>query len=271
MESLSDAQFPTEAELSDARLAANRANARRSTGPRTPEGRARSSANSFKHGLTARKVHLAAADKDDYEAHTAALLAELRPSGVIELSIAQIISDAYWRLSRVRSIEEIMHTLAPPDPIPAPEPFDPRAPYRPEPIDPRTIAVESPYPPTPPPDPDLLDAARAWLQKPNAFANIALYEGRLQRQIKLQTEELLRLRRERQLNLERRFSDATDHHRFCRMKSLPFNPADLGFVFSKEDFERARLLELRRHEVSRAKKLGFNLAEYEKLPVPNAA
>ena len=38
---------------SPARLAANRANALRSTGPRTAEGKARSSQNATTHGLTA--------------------------------------------------------------------------------------------------------------------------------------------------------------------------------------------------------------------------
>lgn len=40
---------------SDAQLAANRANAQRSTGPRTPQGKARSSLNAMKHGIYARR------------------------------------------------------------------------------------------------------------------------------------------------------------------------------------------------------------------------
>lgn len=39
---------------SPARIAANRRNAQRSTGPRTPEGKARSSQNSLRHGLSAK-------------------------------------------------------------------------------------------------------------------------------------------------------------------------------------------------------------------------
>src|SRR5260370_465470 len=41
---------------SPARLAANAANAQHSTGPRTPEGRARSSQHARTHGLTVRAV-----------------------------------------------------------------------------------------------------------------------------------------------------------------------------------------------------------------------
>jgi hypothetical protein len=45
---------------SDKQVAANRLNAQRSTGPRTPAGKARVSFNALKHGLTGREVVLPA-------------------------------------------------------------------------------------------------------------------------------------------------------------------------------------------------------------------
>ena len=42
--------------ISERRLAANRANAKKSTGPRTQRGKGYSRLNSFKHGLFAKKV-----------------------------------------------------------------------------------------------------------------------------------------------------------------------------------------------------------------------
>ena len=51
---------------SEARQTANAANALLSTGPRTNEGKARSSQNARQHGLTAAQVVIAAEDRDEF-------------------------------------------------------------------------------------------------------------------------------------------------------------------------------------------------------------
>ncbi|WP_435021422.1 hypothetical protein TA3x_002366 [Tundrisphaera sp. TA3] len=66
---------------SPARLAANRANARRSTGPTTPEGRRISSRNAYKHGLAGDGVVLPPDEEAGVDAATAQLVAEMKPPG----------------------------------------------------------------------------------------------------------------------------------------------------------------------------------------------
>jgi len=51
----------------DQQIAANRLNAQRSTGPRTPAGKTRVSSNALKHGLTGREVVLPNENPDDFE------------------------------------------------------------------------------------------------------------------------------------------------------------------------------------------------------------
>src|SRR5690348_12926809 len=52
--------------LSEARLRANRENAKKSTGPRTPEGKQRSSLNGTRHGILAQVIVLPKEDMDAY-------------------------------------------------------------------------------------------------------------------------------------------------------------------------------------------------------------
>ena len=64
---------------SERRLAANRANAQLSCGPKTPEGKAKSSLNAVKTGLTGRTVLLPSEDAEDYETHLLQYLEEFAP------------------------------------------------------------------------------------------------------------------------------------------------------------------------------------------------
>ncbi len=74
---------------SAARIAANQANAKKSTGPKTPEGKERSRRNALKHGLTGAGIVLPEADAAEVERRTAAFAEELLPVGEIEEALVR--------------------------------------------------------------------------------------------------------------------------------------------------------------------------------------
>jgi hypothetical protein len=88
-----------------AKIHANRANAARSTGPRTAAGKARSCFNSLKHGLYARDVVLPGENRAEYDKLRADLIAELRPHGRYEIMLVERLADISWRLGRAAAIE----------------------------------------------------------------------------------------------------------------------------------------------------------------------
>jgi hypothetical protein len=91
--------------LKNARLAANRANALLSTGPRTEEGKRPSSLNAVKTGLTGATVLLSTDDAAEYQRHIAAYENELQPAGLEERELVQSLADISWRLRRIPALE----------------------------------------------------------------------------------------------------------------------------------------------------------------------
>jgi hypothetical protein len=86
-------------------LQANRRNARLSSGPKTPEGKATAARNSLKHGLLARNAVLPDEDTQAFLEALAALEAENQPSGPLEHLLLQLLAAAQWRLARLLRIE----------------------------------------------------------------------------------------------------------------------------------------------------------------------
>ena len=90
-------------------LEANRCNAQRSTGPRTPAGKARVKFNALKHGLLAKSVILPIRSRSEKRSHFDALLAqlidELKPVGILEDMLVEKIAVSYWRLRRALRAE----------------------------------------------------------------------------------------------------------------------------------------------------------------------
>src|ERR1019366_3152697 len=93
----------------DQQIEANRLNAQRSTGPRTPAGKARVSSNALKHGLTGREVVLPNENPDDFEFFRADLLSSLDPQGELEGALAEKIVADFWRLRRVPIFEATLY------------------------------------------------------------------------------------------------------------------------------------------------------------------
>jgi len=83
-----------------AQVDANRSNAQKSTGPRTPEGKATVAQNAVKHGLFAREGVIRGEDGEEFEMHREMLLEQLNPVGALEEILAARIVDLTWRLKR---------------------------------------------------------------------------------------------------------------------------------------------------------------------------
>ncbi len=91
--------------LSEARQTANLANARLSTGPRTDDGKARSSQNARKHGLTATQLVIAAEDREEFEELLAQFQTDIQPQGALQQMLFDQLVAAAWNLRRIRRME----------------------------------------------------------------------------------------------------------------------------------------------------------------------
>lgn len=89
----------------ESQIHANRINAQNSTGPRTPEGKAASSANSTKHGLSAAFRVLDNENQDEFNELIAEYHRTFKPTNTHEQFLIEEIVQARWRLARARRLE----------------------------------------------------------------------------------------------------------------------------------------------------------------------
>ena len=90
----------------NAQIKANRKNAKKSTGPRTEDGKARVAKNALKHGLLARDTVLPGEDPADFDRQLSALEADLQPVNSLEFELVRQIADSQWRMGRRSPIPE---------------------------------------------------------------------------------------------------------------------------------------------------------------------
>lgn len=97
---------------SSRQVAANRANARKSTGPKTPAGKAVAAGNATRHAILQGGL-VATRDEDAgaLEALRDSFAAELAPQGPLEAALVERIVGAVWRLRRVQGAEVGMYDV----------------------------------------------------------------------------------------------------------------------------------------------------------------
>ena len=93
--------------LTQRRIEANRRNATHSTGPRTPDGKAKVARNAIKHGFFVAPEKWTPAQHRDFEETLARLRDDFKPKGVLEERCVQTIAQSYVRMAAVLRYENI--------------------------------------------------------------------------------------------------------------------------------------------------------------------
>jgi hypothetical protein len=164
-------------QISEKQLEANRANAQKSTGPRTEEGKARSAMNGFSNSFLGNLATIMTNEDRLAQAEFVRdYVADWKPIGAIERQMANVLAMDNWRLNRIKSVEENMfawgHEVAP------------------------GIRVESDFEPVV----NALTHANSFLVHAEKFNKLSLCESRLNRMIAKNTEQLLKRQADRRKN-----------------------------------------------------------------------
>jgi hypothetical protein len=198
--------------ISASQLAANRANSQLSTGPKTPEGKAKSSLNAVKTALTGRTVLLPADDAAAYEEHVADFFKELRPMGARECALVQLLADNSWRLDRVFALEMGIYALG------------------------RTQFADHFSAEHPALQPNLIEV-HTFLTYEKQLRNLQLQFARLCRQREKDTAELNQLQQDRIKHEKQDLETAAKLYTAAKHDHKPFDPAEFGLDCSVEDVE----------------------------------
>jgi len=98
-----------------AQLTANLANAQHSSGPRTEIGKAVSSQNALKHGLTAKTILLPGEDEAAYRKMCDGMFENFGPVTVPAQELVQLLCETQWRLQRCGRLEVAILSAEAPD------------------------------------------------------------------------------------------------------------------------------------------------------------
>ena len=217
-----------------AQIRANRNNAKKSTGPRTEEGKARAAKNSLKHGLLARDTVLPGEDPAEFDSQLSALEADIQPANSLEFELVRQIADAQWRMRRLTRLETGFLAAAVDDQR-------------------RHLEKRRPDELRPGYDGETLLLGSAMLDRTQAFVHLARYDGHLSHRFFRAVKQLADLRRDERKAEEARSSAGSyapaDPYRGRYVPAQASPPVDtpsptaggIGFRASRDSVPKAGL------------------------------
>ncbi len=188
-----------------AQISANRANAQMSTGPASGAGKAKSSLNAVKTGLTGRTVLLPGDDAPLYEAHVSGFMKHYQPATEDERNLVQSLADTEWRLQRIPALEMSIYALG-------------------------RLEFAELFPQEDAAVRKQLIEAKVFLAYQRQLNNLSIQESRLRRQREKDTAALRELQEKRRQRLRRAGGDYINAIRAGRGEQ--WKPEDFGFEFS---------------------------------------
>jgi hypothetical protein len=226
--------------LSDKQLEANRENAKKSSGPRTPEGKQRSSLNAIRHGLTGQVVVLPTEDVEVYNQFVGPLAEGLEPVGPIEIQLAAMYVGFLWKINRASATEDNMYTLGIMERVA------------------ENLNLEHPE------VHNAATCAKTFRNEAKSFDHMSLYTQRLINNANKILKQLTDRQAERRKREEHQINEAARIYQFLLMQEQPFDPKENGFDFSLDHIK----LHLHRTNLKKqseiAEKVGYNPTRYRK-------
>jgi hypothetical protein len=205
--------------VSPEQLAANRANAARSTGPRTPEGKTRSAQNARKHGFTASSVAVVRLEDLNEVAHLTEDLVNLyQPANSQELFAVERIALAQQAILRAARLEAGFFSNCLGESLNTRGEF--RPPHSQVAVDIETLTQERNF--------HLADGFHRLICQSNSFALLLRYQAQAERQYRRAIEELERLKalREELRNEPNSAETETNETTCAPCETNPIPPAD---------------------------------------------
>jgi hypothetical protein len=211
----------------------------RATGPKTPEGKKRSAMNALRHGLSGRIVVLPTEDMAHYLKFSKEFVEDLFPATLLERELAQSIANGYWRLKRFQTVEESLLALGH---------YEGEGDF-----DAEHENIHAAF-----------TAAKSLRTNHQAFATLSIYEQRIRRGMQNDLKQLKELQHERANHRITHMHEVVRLRELNKMQSLPYNPADDGFVYSPAQVEAEVHRRTRREQANLAEQVDYNVAEFQK-------